>query len=358
MSDKAFIYGLIGGAIGSYLTRPKQQPIQQQVQQQIAKMPHEFDYVVDIYTDRIEITDRNGSKTTLNSIDDLNNWLLGINGKDILIWNNGDMEGTLKLTSNRYVINGRPTRFEIVLTQPNIDLYHLTPSIKVKERETNFYTIRNITMVGEPSEYGTIYRPAPIPISNVNIFAVGTTIEISSNPYETNEIYQNIHVTAINSPYISVSGIRGGVIADGIIVQIEKSELIDGLYARSYALRLFDSVIDNYLAIESKDTEIEGNTYLATLPDIDIQSVIELIVNPNASATESLPFDMHFGFSYALEIVNVYERIITSEDNIFIPLNKNEVDIQIDINQKTITVTNKTDREMRVDIILRYRRFS
>jgi len=348
MSDKALIYGLIGGAIANYLTRPKQQ----QLQQQLLKMPHEFDYVIDMYTDKIEITDRSGSKTTLSSIDELNNWLSSVTGKNILIWNNGDMEGTLKLTNNTYVVNGKPTKFETILTQSDIDLYYLTPCDKVQDKETGevIYAIKN-TIYNE-EERGEIC----IPIRNINIFAIGATINIWCDIYRTEEICENIRLTAINSPFIMVAGITGGVIASGNYIRIDNSNLVDGLFVESGRLYLFNSVIENYLVIESRHVSMSGNTYqVPSPPYIDIQGLSFLNVMPNSSLTAGLPFDVDFGSNFTFEITSVYERIYMTDYSLLIPVNINEIDIQINKEQKTITVTNKTDRPLNLVINIRYR---
>jgi hypothetical protein len=322
MADKAFIYGLIGGAIGSYLTRPKQQqPIQQQVQQQIARMPHEYDYVIDIYTDKIEITDTNGSKTTLNSIDDLNNWLSSVTGKNILIWNNGDMEGTLSLTSNTYVINGKPTRFEILLTQPNTYIYHLAPNLT----ENGIFNYS---------------RDFICDIDNSNIFAIDTNVNI--NCFREKRI-QNINITAINSQVLTVSGINGRISAITGYAGISDSELTDGL------MLIAGSAMISNVGIAKKACMFIDNAPILTIYNLgsiveayfDIKAIVTRgVLNPNSSGTvpiPTLPFTV-----YSTTVLGVYKT--DRPGGIISPLTENEGDVIIDQDNKTITITNKTDK--------------
>jgi gas vesicle protein len=162
MSDKSFIYGLIGGAIAGYLTRPKQtQAITQIIQTIQPQLPQVFDYVINLYTDKIEITDQGGSKTTLNTISELNEWLTRVTGKNIFIWNNGNMTGDFEPTSNRYVIMGKPTRFRTVLKSSDMDLYYFAYYLPDEEFSDSY--------ISNFREYQ---------LSNVNIFAIGQPIVI------------------------------------------------------------------------------------------------------------------------------------------------------------------------------------
>jgi len=350
MSDKSFIYGLIGGVLASYLTKPKQQPVQQtQLQQQLVRMPHEFNYVVDLYSNEIEITDQSGSKTTLNSIDDLNDWLGSITDKDILIWNHGDMTGTIELTSNRYVIIGKPTKFKTLLTQSNIDLYYLTPSQFLDQRVFSMW-YPNLAITNYDIENQNWF-----PISNVNIFATGASIFIYSDFFHTNQALQNIHVTAIDSPYISINGITGGVISTAYITIIEGSELTDGLIIVSNTTSLYKIKINNYLFIESNNSLIYEIDYSQiNKPFIDVQGELAFVnVMPNQTVSDELPIDIGISTEQVWEITGIYEVIYGSGYNYYLPLSRSEVNVQLDLNNKRLSITNNTSRTMSIVISFR-----
>jgi len=65
-----------------------------------------FDYVIDIYSDKVVITNPDGSTTQLSSISDLNNWLRNIAGKRIRVNANVEVYDDLILTPNEYWIFG------------------------------------------------------------------------------------------------------------------------------------------------------------------------------------------------------------------------------------------------------------
>jgi hypothetical protein len=320
MSDKSFIYGLIGGVMANYLTK-RERPPQPQIQ-----IPQIFDYIVDLYTDRIEVTDTNGSKTTLNSLDDLNNRLINISDKNILIRNHGDITGTLRLTSNRYVIIGEPAKFAVILTRPNIDLYHLAPNL-TDEGITNRYDyLGEMTIIN-------IY-----PIDNSNIFATDTDIHIECLPEGT---MQNINITAIGSRNLYVCGINGGLSAVTTYANLSRLELTNGLILVAKKADLIDIGISKkaYLYIDrayalslykiNPDEFIDG--------PIDIKTVLYLgILRPGESRTAQLP---SLPINYMLIVTGVYKSILGWT---YSPLTESEADVVVDEFNRTISVTNKT----------------
>jgi hypothetical protein len=65
-----------------------------------------FDYVIDIYSDKIVITNPDGSTTQLTTISDLNNWLGNVTGRKIRINVNVEVSRDIYLTPNEYWIFG------------------------------------------------------------------------------------------------------------------------------------------------------------------------------------------------------------------------------------------------------------
>jgi hypothetical protein len=61
-----------------------------------------FDYIVDIYSDKVVVTNPDGTTTQLSTIADLNNWLKNITGKKIRINANVEVYNDLILTPNEY----------------------------------------------------------------------------------------------------------------------------------------------------------------------------------------------------------------------------------------------------------------
>jgi hypothetical protein len=65
-----------------------------------------FDYIVDIYSDKVVVTNPDGTTTQLSTIADLNNWLRNITGKRIRVNANVDVYDDLVFTPNEYWIFG------------------------------------------------------------------------------------------------------------------------------------------------------------------------------------------------------------------------------------------------------------
>jgi len=84
-----------------------------------------FDYVIDIYSDKVVVTDAYGNTTQLSTISDLNNWLKNITGKKIRINANVEVTADVTLTSNEYWIFGNTLKYLWLLSK--VTLYAHAP---------------------------------------------------------------------------------------------------------------------------------------------------------------------------------------------------------------------------------------
>jgi hypothetical protein len=84
-----------------------------------------FDYVIDIYSDKVIVTNPDGSTTQLSTISDLNNWLRNVTGKRIRINANVEVTADVTLTSNEYWIFGNTLQYLWLLSK--ITLYAYAP---------------------------------------------------------------------------------------------------------------------------------------------------------------------------------------------------------------------------------------
>jgi hypothetical protein len=333
MSDKSFIYGLIGGALASYLVKPKQvQAVTQIIQSTQQQLPQTFDYVINLYTDKIEITGYDGSSTTLSTISDLNTWLTSISGKNILIWNNGNMTGDFIPTSNRYVVMGNPTRFRTVLKNSDMDLYYLVQGLP---EDLNDYSISN---------FGNYT------INNVNIFAIGHPIIIDSSTGEYNE---NIHITAIGSYYFSVRMITGGVTAVANHAEIYDSVLLDGLMLTAGTAEILNTIVGErlYLDIGYIDAGPEINPYNVHMAYYYIENIPVFFLGMMPYQTLSADIKTIGISGETITITGVYKGL---PNGIVIPLqiSGDDVRVTVDTDNKKIIVLNNTGNS--IDIIVTY----
>jgi hypothetical protein len=85
-----------------------------------------FDYVIDIYSDKVVVTNPDGTTTQLSTISDLNNWLKNITGKRIRINANVEIYNDIYLSPNEYWIFGEWIHGDIYLTGRNITIVSFT----------------------------------------------------------------------------------------------------------------------------------------------------------------------------------------------------------------------------------------
>jgi hypothetical protein len=81
-----------------------------------------FDYVIDIYPEKIVVAGRDGSTVMLSTINDLNRWLGSVREKRIRINAHTEVAEDLRLTQNEYLIFGRRFRGDILLMERNITI--------------------------------------------------------------------------------------------------------------------------------------------------------------------------------------------------------------------------------------------
>ena len=85
-----------------------------------------FDYVVDIYSDKVVVTNPDGTTTQLASIAELNSWLGNITGKRIRINVNVELYSDIYLSPNEYWIFGEWIHGNVYLTGKNITIVSFT----------------------------------------------------------------------------------------------------------------------------------------------------------------------------------------------------------------------------------------
>jgi len=94
-----------------------------------------FDYVVDVYADKIVVTSSDGKVVTLASLDDFNNWLKSVRGKRILIYTHALVAGNIFLTQNEYWIFGEGFDAKIDIAEAMLSHY----AIVLTEKSTKLY---------------------------------------------------------------------------------------------------------------------------------------------------------------------------------------------------------------------------
>jgi hypothetical protein len=115
--SKDFIGGAIAGALTAYIVS---QLAGGRVEERVivaTSTPPVFDYVVDVYSEKVVITASDGTTTQLPTVADFNSWLSNITGKKIRINMKARIDADFFFTPNEYWIFGEPVDGTIYLLE-------------------------------------------------------------------------------------------------------------------------------------------------------------------------------------------------------------------------------------------------
>jgi hypothetical protein len=180
-----------------------------------------FDYIIDIYSDRIVIAGADGKTTELSSIDELNNWFQNNKGKRIRINTYTVVSNDLIFTQNEYWVMGKEIIANIVLTEKNISLYMLAP--------LPYFYITNV----DPST-GQLYD-----VSGLNLFATYASIDIEGSPDMT---ITDINIFVMASESIFIYYVSGNICAPNVISFYSEESVFKRLYVVSLVYMFLSNV--------------------------------------------------------------------------------------------------------------------
>jgi hypothetical protein len=300
-----------------------------------------FDYIIDIYSDRIVITGSDGKTTELSSIDELNNWFQNNKGKKIRINTHTAVYNNLILTQNEYWVTGKEIIANIVLTEKNISLYMLTPVYPYAYGivSTNFIT--NV----DPST-GQMYD-----VSGLNLFATHANIDIEGSPDMT---ITDINVFVMMSNGIYARYVSGNLYAPNVITFYSEESVFKFLYVVSLEYMFLVNVSpvrDSFWFIMSLgETYAEGlqfgyNMYIKARLRYMIDGIV---IDPGASVTFSIERPpLVSGYIY-IDFIGVSVRLYDGIKAIN-PLPPG-VTYSFDPSNDTITITNNTSNRVTIDL--------
>jgi hypothetical protein len=167
-----------------------------------------FDYIVDIYSDKVVITNPDGTTTQLSTISDLNNWLRNITGKKVRINTHVEIYDDICLSPNEYWIFGEWIHGDVYLLSGK-------------------HTIISFTRLGDTSYRGyvTNYDPqtrSSTDVSGLKLYSVYADVSIHGR---SDMILRDIliHVEMTYQSFIEY--IEGDIYMRGGLINIERSTL-------------------------------------------------------------------------------------------------------------------------------------
>jgi hypothetical protein len=285
-----------------------------------------FDYIIDIYADKVVVTDSYGNTVaTLNTVNDLNSWLSNIRGKRIKINAHVEVYDALFLTSNEYWIFGRWIRGNIYLLEKNIAIYSFT-------NLADFSTGNYISNTPPPDNKER-------DISGLRLFAPYADLNISAPEGSMlSDVMINIGYTSQSL----IRGVDGDIYITGNIINIMNSRLRNTV------------ILANNLFLDTiYGQNLEGSWFIASLQNTILWNVSTTdcgwtclylkflrFINVGANSTATLPLEIPDTRGGTVVVDGIY---IPSGDIIF-TLNPapSGVTYRIDPNQKAIVITNNT----------------
>jgi len=252
-----------------------------------------FDYVVDIYSDRVVVTKADGTTIQLSTIADLNNWLGNITDKKIRINVNVEIYDNLMLTPNEYWFFGEWIHGSIHLFSGK-------------------YTIISFTRLGDAGYRGyvTTYNPQIrdyVDISGSKIYSVYADLDIHG---KADMILRDI-VICVEMAYESfIEYVDGDIYVRGGFVNIMRSTLLNA-YIEADFISLEDVTSREYtgawIMISRIWADIRGtvdasNTLVAILY---FRNTVLKNIEALSSVTIDLPTINYYSIHYRIVFIGI-----------------------------------------------------
>jgi len=299
-----------------------------------------YDYVIDIYADKVVITASDGSTTILGSVAELNSWLKGVRDKRIVVYAYTRVGDTIVLTRNTYVfVKGWYSHIALAET---VELYFLGDYVDLLDNAPE----------------GTYID---IPSSRVFIVNAGMVVLYSSGSEKT---LRNMTVVCIGCKLVKMDGFGGGavVLSNNVDGGISDSEL-DVLVVDSWGFGIYRTTVTSVLCLRATYADLASVTFAGDYVAVDVGMPFVRTLRPSGwaddTATITVPLiRITAGYTQTVEMeVNVY--VIESGSPVegvslrYLAPAGDRVSYSVDPSTATITVKNNTASYIAVFVLVR-----
>jgi hypothetical protein len=295
-----------------------------------------FDYIVDIYSDKVVVTSPNGTIIQLASVAELNNWLKNVTGKRVRINVNVEVYSDIYLSPNEYWIFGEWIHGNIYLLSGR-------------------HTIISFTRLGDKSYRGFItnYNPQVrdyVDVSGLKLYSVYADLDIHG---KADMVLRDVLIYVEQTYESYIEYVVGDVHMRGGYINITRSTLHNAYIDADYIL-LEDVTSSDYMgawvmiaryAITIRGAVNAKNTLDAMLY---LRNSVFKTVGANSSVTIDLPTIDFWFVHYRLVFIGVRKG---SNPYYYDPLPPG-VTYQFDAVNKKIVINNATSNSY--DIVLMY----
>ncbi|MCC6056163.1 MAG: hypothetical protein LM583_05755 [Desulfurococcaceae archaeon] len=311
-----------------------------------------FDYVIDIYSDKIVITASDGSTTTLNTINDLNDWLYNVRGKRIRMNVHTVIRGeenSLALSSNEYWIFGEWIATYVDIYEPNTTIISFAP---LGNDYDNCYVDNWSPFTGEY-----------VDVSGLKLFAIYADLDIE-NPYSLPpSTYMPVYIVLLSTSYSRLLGTAGNVFVQGEYLSMQYCKL-GYTFIDVNTVSLLNCVADNAIVmLKSRTHTILGNVDFSNA--IMVLYDIRFAMSANLPAGQSASIDLPllkpasvrgYDFTVFIEQIGVFNTYTAPDASYYLhyltPL-PSGVTYSIDAPNKRIVIANSTTSTVSVGIYFR-----
>jgi len=298
-----------------------------------------FDYIIDIYADKVVVTDAYGNTVaTLGTVSDLNNWLKNVRGKKIRINVNVVVTNDIELTQNEYWIFGEWINANVYILERNTTIYSWAPM----GNAGNWIFVSN----WDPNigDY--------VDASGLRLYAF-TYADIDIEGVEGVFTVQNIVIYVACSSTSYVMYASGDVYINGGYIWISDSVLRNVYIVAWTVLHFYRTSGDggNWVLISYSTTYVEQ----VSLSDVlsvymNLTHYHDTAVNPNSSVTIGLLKIDTVVPSYYIKTIGSIKVSIQTGTKVLEPL-PSGVTWSINLSTAQLTITNDTAEQVNVRVI-------
>ena len=297
-----------------------------------------FDYIIDIYADKVVVTDAYGNTVaTLDTVNDLNNWLKNVRGKKIRINVNVVVTNDIELTQNEYWIFGEWINANVYILEPNTTIYSWAPM----GNSANYAYVSNWSLnTGDYTEahglrfYAFTY--ADIDIEGIaGVFTLQNVI---------------IYVASTSTSYIEY--VNGDLYISGGYIYISDS-VFRNAYIVAWNVLYLISVTGNgnWLIISYSTSYVEQVSLSNVLSAyINLTHYEDIAVGANSSASINLiNLGVEATHYYYVKVIGLLKQPTTTTNTALDPL-PSGVTWSINPDTAQLTITNNTSSSQNIEV--------
>jgi hypothetical protein len=240
-----------------------------------------FDYIIDIYSDKVVITDTYGNTVaTLDTVNDLNTWLKNVKGKRIRMNIYVEVTSNIELTQNEYWIFGEWINANVYILEPNTAIYSWAPM-------GNAIKGRYVTNWSP-------YKESYVDVSGLKLYAF-TYADINIRGIENVLTLQNIIIYVASSSTLYIMYVSGDLYINGGYVSITDSALRnayivawDVLYFRRISGNKGNWIIISLAATFITQVSLDNVSYAYMM----LTHYEDIFVNANTTTTVNLSINL------------------------------------------------------------------